>query len=122
MPYTPMPPEYWRQRRQNNPKYQAQERARNKRRLNKRRVHEQTRRARLANAFVEVVDPVLVFERDLYVCQRCWCICPTQARVPQSNAPTLDHIVPLSKGGLHSYENVQTLCSSCNSQKGNRTD
>jgi 5-methylcytosine-specific restriction endonuclease McrA len=31
---------------------------------------------------------------------------------------TLDHIIPLSKGGLHSRDNVVFACVSCNSSKG----
>lgn len=31
----------------------------------------------------------------------------------------LDHIVPLSKGGEHSYENVQATCKACNLFKNN---
>jgi 5-methylcytosine-specific restriction endonuclease McrA len=33
--------------------------------------------------------------------------------------PTVDHIVPLSKGGKHVFSNVRLVCLSCNSSKGN---
>jgi len=32
---------------------------------------------------------------------------------------TMDHVVPLTKGGVHTIENVQPLCRPCNSSKGN---
>ena len=35
---------------------------------------------------------------------------------------TRDHIVPLSKGGGLTFENVQALCGSCNSKKNNVLD
>ena len=34
---------------------------------------------------------------------------------------TLDHVIPLSKGGAHSPENAQPLCQRCNSKKGTKS-
>ncbi|NEP15290.1 MAG: HNH endonuclease [Leptolyngbya sp. SIO4C1] len=34
---------------------------------------------------------------------------------------TLDHIVPRSRGGIDSWENIVTACVRCNVKKGNRT-
>jgi len=51
-----------------------------------------------------------VFARDLWSCQYCG--------VPAEN---VDHVVPKSKGGPHSWENVVAACQRCNSRKENRT-
>ncbi len=34
---------------------------------------------------------------------------------------TLDHVIPRSRGGRHTWENVVAACSECNSRKSNRT-
>lgn len=34
---------------------------------------------------------------------------------------SLDHVVPLSRGGSNDLDNLATACRSCNSQKSNRT-
>jgi hypothetical protein len=73
------------------------------------------RRARQNGARYEVIDPQRVFERDGWKCQLCGR--KTAGIFPDPRAPTLDHIVPLSKGGDHLYTNVQCACFECNSLK-----
>ena len=53
-----------------------------------------------------------VYERDGFKCIRCGV---------QQNL-SLDHIKPESKGGDSSFENLQTMCKSCNSAKGTNYD
>lgn len=36
--------------------------------------------------------------------------------------PTMDHLIPLSRGGNLTFENIQALCSSCNSKKQAKLD
>ena len=34
---------------------------------------------------------------------------------------TIDHVVPVSKGGRNEIDNVQPLCGRCNTSKGTKT-
>jgi 5-methylcytosine-specific restriction endonuclease McrA len=54
-----------------------------------------------------------VFLRDRFICQYCGDDFP-------SHDLTFDHVVPRSRGGRTTWENVVTACSSCNLLKGNR--
>jgi 5-methylcytosine-specific restriction endonuclease McrA len=78
------------------------------------------RKARLIEAFVEDVNRIVVFERDGYICQLCGIECSTKVDWPAKNFATLDHIIPLAKGGTHEYANVQLLCLPCNCSKQDR--
>jgi len=51
-----------------------------------------------------------IYKRDEYTCQYCG------SRV--FDRPTLDHVVPKSKGGQNTWKNMVTCCFSCNNAKG----
>ncbi len=38
----------------------------------------------------------------------------------EPKAGSVDHIIPFSKGGDHSMENLRWMCKSCNCARGNR--
>ncbi len=52
-----------------------------------------------------------VLKRDQHRCQYCG----SHRRL------TLDHVIPRSKGGLHTWDNVVAACEPCNSTKSDRT-
>jgi 5-methylcytosine-specific restriction endonuclease McrA len=52
-----------------------------------------------------------VFRRDNHTCQYCG----------NTQSLTIDHVIPKSKGGPHSWDNVVAACEPCNSHKGDRT-
>ncbi|NCN39704.1 HNH endonuclease [bacterium] len=52
-----------------------------------------------------------IFLRDKNICQYCC------KKFPEKQL-TLDHVIPLSRGGAHNWTNVVTACSACNNKKG----
>ena len=55
-----------------------------------------------------------VLARDGYQCQYCGVSLT-------SKTATLDHVLPSSRGGKTTWENVVTACRSCNGKKGRKT-
>ncbi len=76
------------------------------------------KRARKFGGIVETFNPIEVLTRDRWRCQLCGVKTPKAKRGSiEDNAPELDHIVPLSKGGGHTRANTQCLCRRCNGLK-----
>jgi hypothetical protein len=80
----------------------------------------QRRRALKRDAFVAPVFRKRVFESDGYRCHICNKMTKKTANVPHPMAPTIDHLVPLAKGGTHEPINCRTAHFMCNSIKGDR--
>lgn len=103
------------------PKYcsgQCAKRAENKRR-------ETIRRTKIKNAIVDK-DITLegVWQNSLGICYLCGCVCDWDDKQEKDGTiicgdryPSIDHIVPLSRGGKHSWDNVALACRKCNSVK-----
>ncbi|WP_374001136.1 HNH endonuclease [Massilia sp. CFBP 13647] len=94
----------------------AEQRSRAQKRANRLK-----RKAVQRGATAEPVDPFKVFDRDGWRCKLCGVRTPKEKRgTYDDRAPELDHIIPLSVGGEHSYRNTQCACRKCNAEKSDR--
>lgn len=78
------------------------------------------RQAKIRNA--PLIDPLAVAERDGWLCQLCGE--PVDPAAPKRSrlGASIDHIVPLSRGGEHTWTNVQLAHLGCNCRKHNRLE
>ena len=82
-----------------------------------RRAAKRRRKARKRALYVEPYRDGDIFERDGWRCMICGLKTARRKAVPHSKAPTIDHIVPLSEGGVDAPVNVQCAHFRCNSLK-----
>jgi len=69
------------------------------------------RRARLRGApIIEAIDRLAIIERDKSTCYLC-------GKVLEPHQVTLDHVIPLCRGGSHTADNLKVACRSCNCRK-----
>ena len=78
------------------------------------------RKQRLDDAFVEVVDPAMIYVRDGWLCGICGHAIDPDLRWPDPMSVSLDHVVALANGGDHSAANLQAAHLVCNIRKGAR--
>lgn len=92
-------------------------------------VSKDKRLRRISKVLVDKdIDLNDLFKRDNGVCAICGKRCRWDDSSTRDDGtflafgdyPSIDHIVPLSRGGKHAWNNVQLACRSCNSKKGNR--
>lgn len=88
-------------------------------------MHSQARRARLANAVREKgVTRTALRKRDGDACHYCGVIMDfsrATGRKFNSKHATVEHVIPLSRGGSHTMANSVLACRRCNCQKNSRT-
>lgn len=68
----------------------------------------------------ESFDPRGVFERDGWRCGICRRRINQRLAYPHPRSASLDHIIPLSRGGAHVRANVRASHLKCNVVRGNR--
>jgi 5-methylcytosine-specific restriction endonuclease McrA len=74
---------------------------------------------RLRKAFRRHAKPVKfsrvnIYARDAYCCQYCGTRCAIDGL-------TYDHVIPRSRGGRTTWDNIVSCCYACNANKANRT-
>lgn len=74
------------------------------------------RRAIMARG--EEIDHLTVFERDDWMCHICHNKIDSKLRGDAWMRATIDHVIPLCKGGEHTYDNVRASHWRCNMIKG----
>lgn len=103
-------PERIAQRKRANAKYLRTDKSAAK----KRRDYARRKRAVVPTRPVTARDWLAIIERHKNRCYYC------QRSFTETLPATIDHVIPLSKGGLHVQENIVPACRSCNSTKKDR--
>jgi 5-methylcytosine-specific restriction endonuclease McrA len=84
-------------------------------------VGKAARKAKERGAKADRIDPLKVFARDRWRCHLCGKHSPENLRGSYDDrAPELDHVIPLSRGGTHTWDNVRLAHRKCNQVKSDR--
>lgn len=68
------------------------------------------------------IPPIAVYIRDGWVCWICRKPINRRVKAPHLKAPSVDHVIPFNKGGLHTWDNVRCAHFGCNSYRGDRNE
>ena len=69
---------------------------------------------------LDMVEARVVYNRDKWRCGLCGKKINPVLRHPHPLRASLDHVVPISRGGTHTYANTQAAHLQCNVRKNNR--
>lgn len=84
------------------------------------RARAQWRRAKKLAPDAERFFDVEIFERDSWICGVCNEGIEASLRFPHPMSASLDHVIPLTRGGNHTRANCQASHLLCNQRKGAR--
>lgn len=69
---------------------------------------------------IKPADRLAIYQRDCWVCGFCGGAVDPSLKSPDPWAPSLDHIIPRSKGGPDDETNLRIVHRYCNGVRGNR--
>lgn len=72
---------------------------------------------RIPRRWRSVVSNPILFARDQYTCQYCG---RHKNELRRNERLTREHVKPISRGGLDTWDNVTTACSRCNHKKSDK--
>lgn len=87
----------------------------------RRRLAEWNRQAAKRASSTGPVDRLEVFTRDGWTCWLCGCSVDRLLTGHDRGGPTVDHVVPLSRGGAHDMANLRLAHMACNAGRGARS-
>ena len=64
------------------------------------------------------IDHLTLFELHNWICNICEGAIDKSLRFPNIMAATVEHVIPLCKGGTHTWDNVRPAHAKCNFEKG----
>lgn len=90
------------------------------------KIHDAERRSRLKSSIIDTdINLQKLIERDKSICYLCGKPIDLNdykivngRKKPLKMYPTIDHVIPLIKGGSHSWDNVKLAHLHCNASKG----
>lgn len=89
-------------------------------RVNRQRRRDRMRTPQGAGLMERGLNRTVVFERDEWTCQLCGAFIDRNLRGPDPMSPSIDHVIPLVRGGDHVYSNMQASHLLCNMRKGSK--
>ena len=81
------------------------------------RKSERLKRARSNGRFDADIDIYKLIERDGEYCYLCGDGVHFNNHYNDPKYPTIEHVMPIARGGTHSWDNVKVACRECNTRK-----
>ncbi len=81
-----------------------------------------TQRRIRTNEAIQNFKRIDIYERDGWICQLCKKAVNPKLSFPSPACASLDHVIPLSRGGSHLATNVQLAHLRCNTSRGNKVE
>jgi hypothetical protein len=97
-------------------------------RMNARKKDYKRRMLMKSNGDMQDISILKLMERDNNTCYLCgnevdindYCVDKEGTFIAGNNYPSIEHVIPLSKGGTHTWDNVKLACRHCNSIKSDK--